>query len=152
MRVRRAYALDLLAAWPRLWLLLPDPPRAEITAVQDGHAAAARLGGWALLYLLLGAVWWPALIAAMVLGLTSWYRARSTADVLAALIEAGLLAVSSITASREVTVSPRTGMAQVFVQGALNVRTRSASIRACGFWRHVRHGRQAVLRLRADSR
>ncbi|MFE0155881.1 hypothetical protein ACFWY5_52720 [Nonomuraea sp. NPDC059007] len=90
VRVRRAYALDLLAVWPRLWLLLPDPPRAEITAVQDSHAAAARLGGWALLYLILGAIWWPALLAAVVLGLTSWYRARSTAEVLAALIEAAV--------------------------------------------------------------
>jgi hypothetical protein len=90
VRVRRAYALDVHAVWPSLWLLLPDQPRAEITAARDAHTAASRLGGWAVLYLLLGTVWWPALVAAVLLAAMAWYRARRTAQTLAELIEAAV--------------------------------------------------------------
>jgi hypothetical protein len=89
-RVHRAYALNLHAAWPGLWLLLPDQSRAEISTSRDAHTAAARLGGWATLYLLLGMAWWPALPAAAILAVTSWHRGRRTAAVLAELIEAAV--------------------------------------------------------------
>ncbi|NUU21043.1 MAG: hypothetical protein HOV68_05935 [Streptomycetaceae bacterium] len=89
-RVHRAYALNLHAAWPSLWLLLPDQPRAEISAGRDAHSAAARLGGWAVLYFLLGTLWWPALPAAVLLFAIAWYRARVTAAVLAELLEAAV--------------------------------------------------------------
>ncbi|MGH3696720.1 MAG: hypothetical protein ACRDRX_22520 [Pseudonocardiaceae bacterium] len=90
VRVRRAYALDIHAVWPSLWLLLPDQPRAEITAARDAHTAAGRLGGWAVLYLLLGTVSWPALLAAAIRAAIAWYRARRTAQTLAELIEAAV--------------------------------------------------------------
>jgi hypothetical protein len=90
VRVRRAYALDIHTVWPSLWLLLPDQPRAEITAARDGYTAAGRLGGWAILYLLLGTVSWPALLAAVLLAAIARYRARRTAQTLAELIEAAV--------------------------------------------------------------
>ncbi|MFF5010574.1 hypothetical protein ACFY3G_48245 [Streptomyces phaeochromogenes] len=89
-RMRRAYALDVYAVWPRLWLVLPDQPRADITTARDAHTAAARLGGWTVLYLLLTAVWWPALPVAALLAGIAWYKARQTAEAMAELIEAAV--------------------------------------------------------------
>ncbi|MGV9386673.1 hypothetical protein ACWDRB_63490 [Nonomuraea sp. NPDC003707] len=53
VRVETAYGLDLVAAWPRLWLLLPGDRRAEITTARDAYTAAATLSGWGWLYLAL---------------------------------------------------------------------------------------------------
>ena len=66
-RIHRTYRLDLTAAWPRLWLLIPNPARTELTTAHDSYTAAARLTGWGLLYLAVGA-WWPALLIAAVIG------------------------------------------------------------------------------------
>ncbi|MFF0244641.1 hypothetical protein ACWEU6_19205 [Streptosporangium sandarakinum] len=89
-RVHDAYDLDLTGAWPRLWLVIPDTARAELTAARDAHAAAARLAGWAVLYLSVAAVWWPAVLVAMVVGATAWARARATTASLADLVEASV--------------------------------------------------------------
>ncbi|MET9064332.1 hypothetical protein [Streptosporangium sandarakinum] len=89
-RVHDAYDLDLTGAWPRLWLVIPDTARAELTAARDAHAAAARLAGWAVLYLSVAAVWWPAVLVATVVGATAWARARATTASLADLVEASV--------------------------------------------------------------
>ncbi|GGP87343.1 hypothetical protein [Streptosporangium pseudovulgare] len=89
-RVHDAYDLDLTGAWPRLWLVIPDTARAELTAARDAHAAAARLAGWAVLYLSVAAVWWPAVLVAMIVGATAWARARATTASLADLVEASV--------------------------------------------------------------
>ncbi|MFC7643160.1 hypothetical protein ACFQX6_21680 [Streptosporangium lutulentum] len=87
-RVHTAYDLDLTGAWPRLWLLVPDAARTELIVARDAYVAAARLVGWALLYLLVAWWWWPALPVALALAVTGWIRARDTVVVLADLIEA----------------------------------------------------------------
>jgi hypothetical protein len=90
MRVHQEYGVDLTFLWPRLWLLLPDTSR---TPLADGRRQlddAARLGGWALLYLALGAVWWPSAIIGVVAGLVARQRFRSAADVYAGLVEAAV--------------------------------------------------------------
>ncbi|NJP29587.1 hypothetical protein FLW53_36405 [Microbispora sp. SCL1-1] len=87
-RLLTAYDLDLTSAWPRLWLTVPDVARTELAAARDAMAAAARLAGWALLYLLLAPWWWPALLIAAVIILTAWIRARTATAALADLIEA----------------------------------------------------------------
>lgn len=86
-RVHRAYRLDVSAAWPRLWLLIPDTARTELTTAHDSYTAAARLAGWALLYLAAALWWWPALVIATVTGVTAWIRARTATAVLADLAE-----------------------------------------------------------------
>ncbi|WP_406194115.1 hypothetical protein OH807_04490 [Kitasatospora sp. NBC_01560] len=88
LRVRRHYGLDLAALWPYLWLTLPDPPRAEVTAARQALARAATLTAWAVLYLPLALWWWPALIVAAVLALTGHHRFRAAADGYATLLEA----------------------------------------------------------------
>jgi len=79
--------LDLDLVWPRLWTVLPDPLRADLTTAQDAYAAAARLAAWAIFYLALTAAWWPAALISLTIVCTAAIRARSSADVLADLIE-----------------------------------------------------------------
>ena len=56
---RRTYGLDLTAAWPRLWLIVPDTVRTELGGARDAFSAATQLTAWAIFYLILGAWWWP---------------------------------------------------------------------------------------------
>jgi hypothetical protein len=86
-RIHRTYRLDVSAAWPRLWLLIPETARTELSTAHDSYTAAARLAGWAFLYLVVAVWWWPALVIAAVTGVTAWIRARAAAVVLADLVE-----------------------------------------------------------------
>jgi hypothetical protein len=88
LRLRRRYGLDLPTAWPRLWLVLPEPARQELTTAQDRCAAAARLVAWGLLYLILAGFWWPALALAIPALAVSRHRIRRTVASYAALVDA----------------------------------------------------------------
>ncbi|UJW34261.1 hypothetical protein L3Q67_11120 [Saccharothrix sp. AJ9571] len=87
VRVRQDYGLDLAGTWPRLWLLLPDSMREPLSAARARLDAACALGGWSLLYLALGAWWWPSAVVGVALALTSRRRARSAAAGYADLVE-----------------------------------------------------------------
>lgn len=82
------YGLDLTFTWPRLWLVLPEPTRAELTAAHATFAAAVATGTWALPYLILTAFWWPAFLVAAGIGTTGWARARAAIADLSTLTEA----------------------------------------------------------------
>ncbi|MFJ9181366.1 hypothetical protein [Streptomyces sp. NPDC102360] len=84
------YGVDLPFAWPRLWLVLPDTTRAEITATHAAFAGAVAVGTWAWPYLLLGIFWWPAAVVGGGIGVTGWARARSAMTDLAALSESAV--------------------------------------------------------------
>ncbi len=90
LRVHHGYAVDLATVWPRLWLVLPETTRGELTAVQDRCASAARLTGWGVLYLLVGGFWWPALAVGGIVLCTARYRARQAVGVYADLVEAAV--------------------------------------------------------------
>ncbi|GAA5133915.1 hypothetical protein [Pseudonocardia adelaidensis] len=90
MRIHQEYGLDLTFLWPRLWLLLPESSRTPLVDARQQLDDAARLGGWALLYLALGAVWWPSAIIGVVAGLVGRQRYRTAADVYAGLVEAAV--------------------------------------------------------------
>jgi hypothetical protein len=87
VRIERANGLDLNAAWPRLWLIVPDTVRTELGTARDAFSAAARLTAWAVLYLILGIWWWPAVIIALITGATGIIRAHQATGNLADLIE-----------------------------------------------------------------
>ncbi|MFC9855867.1 hypothetical protein [Streptomyces prasinus] len=89
-RVRHGTGLDLTTTWPRLWLVLPDAARAEVTAVQERCASAARTPVWGLAYLVVGAYWWPALAPALWLLSLSPRRIRRSVGVYADLVEASI--------------------------------------------------------------
>ncbi len=84
------YGLDLRFTWPRLWLLLPETSRAEITTANTAFAAAVAVGTWAWPYLALGIAWWPAALIGAGAGVTGWARARDAVGDLAAITEAAL--------------------------------------------------------------
>ncbi|MFF8772142.1 hypothetical protein [Kitasatospora sp. NPDC015120] len=87
-RVRRAYQLDLAAAWPHLWLLASDGARAELTSARSSLMSAARLEAWSAAYLLLGALWWPAAVVGLLTAATAATRVRAAAASFADLTEA----------------------------------------------------------------
>ncbi|WP_157254527.1 hypothetical protein [Nonomuraea typhae] len=87
LRVLLTYGLDLDAVWPRIWLLLSESTRTEMTRAADALTSAARLGGWAVVYLLLAWWWWPATIIAAVTGAVSIIRSRQAVVVYTGLAE-----------------------------------------------------------------
>ncbi|MFI1195120.1 hypothetical protein ACH4T9_17910 [Micromonospora sp. NPDC020750] len=84
------YGLDLRFGWSRLWLVLPDTVRADLGTANGQFAATVVTTAWALPYVVLGIVWWPALLIALAVGLTGWVRARAAVADLADLSEAVL--------------------------------------------------------------
>jgi hypothetical protein len=86
-RVRDHNSMDLDLVWPRLWTVLPDALRADLSTTQDAYVAAARLAAWGILYLTLAAAWWPAALIRLIITCTAALRARTSADVLADLVE-----------------------------------------------------------------
>ncbi|MGW7279980.1 hypothetical protein ACWGIV_17065 [Streptomyces sp. NPDC054844] len=89
-RVRRSYDLDLDAGWPRLWLILPDTTRAELTTAAEPYRAAARRWGWALLYAALVYWWCPAGLIAVGIAVGAQLKARQATRNLATLVEAAV--------------------------------------------------------------
>ncbi len=90
VRIEQTYGLDLNATWPRLWLTVPDKVRTELSSARDAFSDAARLTAWAILYLLLGIWWWPAILIALITGAIAAIRARLTTANLADLIESAV--------------------------------------------------------------
>ncbi|RMI37828.1 hypothetical protein EBN88_18160, partial [Streptomyces triticirhizae] len=86
-RVLTAYGLDLGAAWPRLWLLVPEETRAELRTARRSYDAAAQLVAWSPLYLALAAWWWPALLIAATTLAVGIRRGRAAMDAFCALAE-----------------------------------------------------------------
>ena len=78
---------DLTTAWPRLWSVLPETLRTDITAARTAYTTTARLTAWGLLYIALTALWWPAALIGITVLTTAVIQARAAASVLADLIE-----------------------------------------------------------------
>ncbi|WP_433205407.1 hypothetical protein ACQP1G_17950 [Nocardia sp. CA-107356] len=90
IRVSTRYRIDLSVVWPRLWFTLPEDARTELSAAHDSYTGAARLFGWASLYLVIGAWWWPAVLIAAAAATAAWLQARSATATLADLAEAAV--------------------------------------------------------------
>lgn len=88
VRLDRDLGLDLATVWPYLWLIAPDTTRTEIVAARETLTRATTLAGWGLLYLAVGALWWPGLPIAAAVLVTAWRRARTACDMYALLVEA----------------------------------------------------------------
>jgi hypothetical protein len=90
VRVDKTYGLDLDAAWPRLWLILPEPARSEIAAARDSFSSAARVTAWGIMYLLLAIWWWPASLVALAAMAAGTAKARAATANLTNLVEAAV--------------------------------------------------------------
>jgi hypothetical protein len=90
VRLRQEYGIDLATVWPRLWLLLPAATRDTLTETRARLDTAFALGGWAVLYLPLAVLWWPAALIALVAAVVARHRARLAAEVYAELVESAV--------------------------------------------------------------
>jgi hypothetical protein len=87
-RVAAQYGLRLGLIWPRLWQLLSADGRTDVMQARDRFDRAGTSAGWALLCLALTPWWWPAAPLGVILGVVSWWRARSAAGLFADIVEA----------------------------------------------------------------
>ncbi|MGP4112437.1 hypothetical protein ACTWP5_16195 [Streptomyces sp. 4N509B] len=87
-RVENEYGLDLPYTWPRLWLLLPEETRGIVAEARRRLDDAFTLGGWAVLYVALGARWWPAAVLGLGAAVAAHRRVRGAAEAYAELVEA----------------------------------------------------------------
>ncbi|WP_410627052.1 hypothetical protein [Amycolatopsis sp. cmx-8-4] len=86
-RVYRAHGLDLTIAWPRLWSILPDSLRGDISTAQAAYINSSIQMAWAALYVASSALWWPLSLAAIGAAVTAIIRARACTETLCSLIE-----------------------------------------------------------------
>ncbi|GAB2873878.1 hypothetical protein GCM10027074_47060 [Streptomyces deserti] len=87
-RVWGWYRLDVVFAWPRLWLVLNESEQNALRAARTELDAAVALAGWGVLAVLPGLWWWPALFVAAGVFLAGLRRTRGAVDTLAHLTEA----------------------------------------------------------------
>jgi hypothetical protein len=72
-RPRHRYGLDAVVCWPRLWLVMPETARTEVTAARASLDEGARLWLWSLLFCVWAVFTWWALAFALV-GMIIGYR------------------------------------------------------------------------------
>jgi hypothetical protein len=84
----RKYGLDPVICWPQLWLLLPDPARAEVSAARGRLNSAAATVLWGVL-LLVWTVWtWWAVPVALLVVVAGYVAAVRAAGAYGDLVEA----------------------------------------------------------------
>ncbi|MDQ1041581.1 hypothetical protein QFZ75_008083 [Streptomyces sp. V3I8] len=89
-RVFSEYGLDFPSAWPGLWLVVPEPCRAELRSAATAWRRATRRGAWALLYGVLTVAWWPLLLVAGMALVSALRSARRAMEALTDLAEAAV--------------------------------------------------------------
>ncbi|MEE6257454.1 hypothetical protein [Plantactinospora sonchi] len=89
-RIQAQYRISATLVWPRVWLLTGDEVHAPVGNARGRFDAAAVLGGWSVLYLLLGAGWWPGAVIGGALMFVAVRRARVALDELALLVESAI--------------------------------------------------------------
>ena len=82
------YGLEAVTVWPRLWLVLPDPARQELTTARGSVDASVAAAIWGLAFVAFTPLaWWaaPAGIPSPTAAVLWWVPAR--AEVFADLVE-----------------------------------------------------------------
>lgn len=87
-RIAAQYGVALVRVWPRLWHMSNADERAMTQHAWDRYTAATLRAAWAVGYLLVGLLWWPAAVAGLLLYLSALAAARRAAADLQAAIEA----------------------------------------------------------------
>lgn len=82
------YGLDAIICWPRLWLLLPDGAKKEITESRATLDTAARLFLWSLLFMVWTVLAWWAPFVTLIVAYWAYRWALSAAEVYGDLLEA----------------------------------------------------------------
>jgi hypothetical protein len=87
LRSRDKYGLDGVICWPRLWLLLPEEAKKELTDARTSLNAAVNLFVWSLLFLVWTIWTWWAIGISLIVVIYAYYWATSLAEVYGELIE-----------------------------------------------------------------
>lgn len=117
---------DMTLVWPRLWTVLPDTLRAEITSARDSYGGTSRLCAWGILYLPLAVVWWPAAFLGAGIIVTGALRARPAAENLASLVEtAADLYLAELARQLGITQTSRTAMGHAITDQLAGRESRS---------------------------
>lgn len=89
-RPLKRYGLDAIVCWSRLWLLLPEAPRTDLTAARTDLNAAARVWLWSILFMLwcpIFGAWWA--MGGAIVALWTYYTwLLDAASIYAELINA----------------------------------------------------------------
>jgi hypothetical protein len=81
------YGLDAVRCWPRLWLVLPDATRTELTGARADLDAVANVLVWAVLFIA-WTIWaWWALPAGVIVALLAYRMLLASAAVYGDLLE-----------------------------------------------------------------
>lgn len=89
-RPLKRYGLDAIVCWSRLWLLLPEAPRTDLTTARNDLNAAARVWLWSVLFMIWGPIfgaWWA--MGGAIVALWTYYTwLLDAASIYAELINA----------------------------------------------------------------
>ena len=67
------YGLEAIVCWPRLWLLLPDPVKLDLSTARSDLNAAVRLWIWSILFTLCGGLHWIAIPVSPIVATLVYY-------------------------------------------------------------------------------
>ncbi|MGW0912940.1 hypothetical protein ACWD1Z_14515 [Streptomyces sp. NPDC002784] len=87
-RVARDTGGDVTSGWTALLLGAEEAPRAALAETRDSYDAACEALAWSAAFTVLGAWWWPAAVAGVLLGLASWRSLRTAVEALCRTTEA----------------------------------------------------------------
>lgn len=79
------YGLNAIVCWPHLWLVLPDPARAEVAGAMSQLETAVRWLFWSFLFLVWTFWAWWAVLVATVLGFFAYRMVIDSAEAYADL-------------------------------------------------------------------
>ncbi len=81
------YGLDAVICWPRLWLLLPEEVKKELSEARASLDSAARTLLWGVLFLV-WTIWaWWALLVGLIIAIWAYQWALNAAEVYGDLLE-----------------------------------------------------------------
>ncbi|WP_405797350.1 hypothetical protein [Streptomyces sp. NBC_01506] len=86
--VAEAAGTDIASEWTKLLLAAPDVSRAALSDTRTAYDAACEALAWGAAFTLLGAWWWPAAVAGVVIWLVGWLSLRGAVEALCRTTEA----------------------------------------------------------------
>lgn len=88
VNIRKTQGVDPAEAWRTLWITLPDNVRNDIMAARRAYEGAAVMTAWGVMFGLLGALWWPAVVVGVAYLVRGWASGHVAAGAYASLVEA----------------------------------------------------------------
>lgn len=88
-RPQLKYGLDAIVCWPRLWLVLPEDTKKEITQARSSLDTTATAFCWSVLFIVWGIFTWLAVPIGIGAAILAYHAILVAAGTYGALVEAG---------------------------------------------------------------